>query len=43
MTASVKIPVATADNVTAVPLSAVFTEKNPDTDLMERFVYVQRG
>src|SRR6516165_2792853 len=43
MTAAVKIPVATADNVTAVPLSAVFTEKNPDTDLMERFVYVQRG
>src|SRR5436190_21424213 len=43
MTASVKIPVASADNVTAVPLSAVFTEKNPDTDVMERFVYVQRG
>src|SRR5215468_1821597 len=43
MTASVKIPVVTADNVTAVPLSAVFTEKNPDTDLMERFVYIQHG
>jgi RND family efflux transporter MFP subunit len=43
MTASVKIPVATADSVTAVPLAAVFTEKNPDTDQMERFVYVQRG
>jgi HlyD family secretion protein len=43
MTAGVKIPVATADNVTAVPLSAVFTEKNPDTDTMERFVYVQHG
>jgi HlyD family secretion protein len=43
MTASVRIPVATADNVTAVPLSAVFTEKNPDTDQMERFVYAQRG
>jgi HlyD family secretion protein len=43
MTASVKIPVATADNVTAVPLAAVFTEKNPDTDQMERFVYVQHG
>jgi RND family efflux transporter MFP subunit len=43
MTAAVKIPVASADNVTAVPLSAVFTEKNPDTDVMERFVYVQRG
>ena len=28
MTANVKIPVASADNVTAVPLAAVFTEKN---------------
>ena len=43
MTANVKIPVASADNVTAVPLSAVFTEKNPDTGQMERFVYVQQG
>ncbi len=43
MTANVKIPVASADNVTAVPISAVFTEKNPDTLDMERFVYVQRG
>jgi len=43
MTANVKIPVASADNVTAVPLAAVFTEKNPDTDEMERFVYLQQG
>jgi HlyD family secretion protein len=43
MTASVKIPVATADNVTAVPLSAVFTEKDLDTLQMERFVYVQHS
>jgi RND family efflux transporter MFP subunit len=43
MTANVKIPVASAENVTAVPLSAVFTEKNPDTSQMERFVYVQQG
>ena len=43
MTANVKIPVASADNVTAVPLAAVFTEKNPDTGQMERFVYVQQG
>lgn len=43
MTANVKIPVASAANVTAVPLAAVFTEKNPDTDLVERFVYVQKG
>lgn len=43
MTANVRIPVASADNVTAVPLAAVFTEKNPDTSEMERFVYVQQG
>ena len=43
MTANVKIPVASAENVTAVPLSAVYTEKNPDTSIVERFVYVQQG
>src|SRR6185369_1968861 len=43
MTANVKIPVASADNVTAVPLAAVFTEKNPDTQQTERFVYVVKG
>jgi len=43
MTANVKIPVASADNFTAVPLSAFFTEKNQDTSQMERFVYVQKG
>jgi HlyD family secretion protein len=43
MTANVKIPVASAANVTAVPLAAVFTEKNPDSELMERYVYVQQG
>jgi HlyD family secretion protein len=43
MTANVKIPVASADNVTSVPLAAVFTEKSPDSDKMERFVYVQQG
>lgn len=43
MTANVKIPVASAANVTAVPLAAVFTEKNPSGPGMERFVYVQRG
>jgi HlyD family secretion protein len=43
MTANVKIPVASASNVTAVPLAAVFTEKNPDTSQMERFVYVHQG
>jgi hypothetical protein len=43
MTANVKIPVASAENVTAVPLSAVFTEKAPENGQMERFVYVQQG
>jgi RND family efflux transporter MFP subunit len=43
MTANVKIPVASADNVMAVPLAAVFTEKNPETLLVERFVYVLQG
>ena len=43
MTANVKIPVASADNVAAVPLAAVFTEKNPDTLQTERFVYVLKG
>jgi len=43
MTANIKIPVASADNVTAVPLAAIFTEKNQDTGQYERFVYVQQG
>jgi RND family efflux transporter MFP subunit len=43
MTANVKIPVASAENVTSVPLAAVFTEKNSDNSQYERFVYVQQG
>lgn len=42
MTANIKIPVASADNVLAVPLAAVFTEKDPETGRYERFVYVVR-
>jgi len=42
MTANVKIPVASAASVTSVPLAAVFTEKNPETLQMERFVYVKQ-
>ena len=38
-----KSPSPRLNNVTAVPLAAVFTEKNPDTGQMERFVYVQQG
>ena len=40
MTANIKIPVASADNVMAVPLAAVFTEKNSETGVYERFVYI---
>jgi HlyD family secretion protein len=43
MTANVKIPVGSAENVVAVPLAAVFTEKKADSDERERFVYVQQG
>jgi hypothetical protein len=43
MTANIKIPVASADGVMAVPLAAVFTERNPETGEMERYVYVVKG
>jgi HlyD family secretion protein len=43
MTASVKIPVASAASVTAVPLSAVFTERDPETGDEQRFVYVKHA
>src|SRR6266853_1826282 len=42
MTANVQIPVASADNVMAVPLAAVFTESNPETGQTERYVYVKK-
>ena len=37
MTANVTIPVASADNVTAVPLAAIFFDQN------DRYVYVENG
>jgi HlyD family secretion protein len=40
MTANITIPVASAANVVAVPLAAVFTEFNPEKQLNERFIYV---
>jgi RND family efflux transporter MFP subunit len=43
MTANIKIPVASADNVVAVPLAAVFTEHDPETYETERYVYVKKG
>jgi len=42
MTANIRIPVASASNVTAVPLPAVFTERNSETGRYERFVFVRR-
>jgi RND family efflux transporter MFP subunit len=41
MTANIKIPVASADNVVAVPLAAVFSERDPQTYKTDRYVYVQ--
>jgi hypothetical protein len=43
MTANIEIPVSAADNVAAVPLAAVFTEQNPETQTTDRFVYVKKG
>ena len=43
MTANIKIPVASADNVVAVPLAAIFTERDPETYQTERYVYVVNG
>jgi len=43
MTANIQIPVASAENVVAVPLAAVFTEREPGSQQSERFVYVIRN
>ena len=43
MTANIQIPVAAADDVVAVPLAAVFTERDPGTQQTERFVYVVKN
>lgn len=43
MTANISIPVASAANVVAAPLAAVFTEYNPETRQQERFAYVRNG
>ena len=40
MTANIKIPVASADSVVAVPLAAVFSERDPQTFKTERFVFI---
>ena len=41
MTANISIPIASADGVVAAPLSAVFTEFNPETKQVERFAWVR--
>lgn len=43
MTANISIPVASADDVLAAPLAAVFTEFNPETKQVERFAWVKVG
>ncbi|MBX3731684.1 MAG: efflux RND transporter periplasmic adaptor subunit [Verrucomicrobiae bacterium] len=43
MTANISIPIASADDVVAAPLAAVFTEFNPETRQVERFAWVQLG
>lgn len=43
MTANISIPVASAQNVVAAPLAAIFTETNPETRAMERYVFIKRG
>lgn len=43
MTANIEIPVSSAANVMAVPLAAVFTEPNPETQVLERYAYVKKG
>ena len=43
MTANISIPVASASNVVAAPLAAVFTETNPETREIERYVWLRKG
>jgi len=43
MTANISIPVASAENVVAAPLAAVFTESNPETREIERYVWVRKA
>lgn len=43
MTANISIPVASAANVVAAPLAAVFTEYNTENKQQERFAYVRSG
>ena len=42
MSANISIPVASAENVVAAPLAAVFTETNPATREIERYIWVRK-
>jgi hypothetical protein len=42
MTANIRIPVASADRVVAVPLAAVYTDIDPETGAIDRYVFVQQ-
>lgn len=43
MTANIRIPVASVEKVIAVPLAAVFTERDARTQRSERYVLVKKG
>ena len=43
MTANLSIPVVSAKDALALPISAIYTEPNPETKEMERFVYLKQG
>ena len=43
MTASISIPVASADDVVAAPLAAIFTERNETEQRTEIFAFVKNG
>ena len=42
MTANIRIPVASADRVVAVPLAAVYTDIDPETGAIDRYVFVRQ-
>lgn len=43
MTASINIPVASAENTVAAPLASIFTERNEDAQRTETYVFVKNG
>ncbi len=43
MTANLAIPVISTKDTVAVPINAIFTDQNSETEDVERFVYVKKG